>query len=80
MTAATKQWVPALAEAEPDYCWAVDLHVAADLMPEIVVKDVNSLSIQGLGALGVLPGIVLGQQAGIQITKNILSKSSMVST
>lgn len=80
MAAATRQWVPSLAHEQPDYCWAVDLHVAADLLPEIVEKGVNSLSIQGLGALGVLPGIVLGQQAGARITKDILLKSSMVST
>jgi glycine/D-amino acid oxidase-like deaminating enzyme len=80
MAAATKQWVPSLADSTPDYCWAVDLQVAADLLPEIVVRDVNSLSIQGLGALGVLPGIVLGQQAGVQITKNILLKNSMITT
>jgi len=30
--------------------------------------------------LGVLPGIVLGQQAGTKITKDILLKSPMVST
>lgn len=80
MAAATRQWVPSLANVEPDYCWAVDLHVAADLLPEIVENDANSLSIQGLGALGVLPGIVLGQQAGDRITRAILLKSSMVST
>lgn len=80
MAAATRQWVPSLANVEPDYCWAVDLHVAADLLPEIAENGENSLSIQGLGALGVLPGIVLGQQAGDRIARAILLKNSMVST
>ncbi|HEY9732432.1 MAG TPA: FAD-dependent oxidoreductase [Drouetiella sp.] len=80
MAAATRQWVPSLANVEPDYCWAVDLHVAADLLPEIAEFGENALSIQGLGALGVLPGIVLGQQAGDRITRVILLKNSMVNT
>ncbi len=62
MAAATRRWVPSLKKI-PKYCWAVDLHVAADLLPEITAQGENWLCIQGLGALGVLPGMVLGKQA-----------------
>lgn len=80
MAAATMRWAPALQGSRPDYCWAVDLNVASDLLPEIVIRDENFLSIQGLGALGVLPGIVLGQQAGAQIALQIKSPRSAVGT
>jgi glycine/D-amino acid oxidase-like deaminating enzyme len=68
MAAATRKWVPALADCEPDYCWAVDLNVAPDLLPEIVDRGENWLSVQGLGALGVLPGLVLGERAADKVT------------
>ncbi|MDQ5936192.1 MAG: FAD-binding oxidoreductase [Cyanobacteriota bacterium erpe_2018_sw_21hr_WHONDRS-SW48-000092_B_bin.40] len=71
MAAATHQWVPSLAGVEPDYAWGVDLHVAPDLLPELVALGDNWLSIQGLGALGVLPGLVLGERAAKQITTSL---------
>lgn len=71
MAAATRQWVPGLKNAEPDYCWGVDLHVAPDLLPELVACGENWFSIQGLGALGVLPGLVLGERAAQQITTSL---------
>lgn len=71
MAVATRQWVPALAGIEPDYSWGVDLHVAPDLLPELVTLGDNWLSIQGLGALGVLPGLVLGERAAKQITTSL---------
>ncbi|MFA6208995.1 MAG: FAD-dependent oxidoreductase [Candidatus Obscuribacterales bacterium] len=71
MAEATRQWVPCLQQAEPNYCWGVDLHVAPDLLPEIVERDDNYLSIQGLGALGVLPGLVLGEQVADQIAASL---------
>lgn len=80
MAQATREWVPSLKEQSPEYCWAVDLHVAADLLPEIRELGEKHLSIQGLGALGVLPGIVLGQQAGVKISESIALKNSMVGT
>jgi len=70
MAAATRQWVPSLIE-EPKYCWAVDLHVASDLLPELVEIGHNYLSVQGLGALGVLPGMVLGKKAARQVFRNL---------
>lgn len=71
MAAATRLWVPALKNSEPDYGWGVDLHVAPDLLPELAVRGDNWLSIQGLGALGVLPGLVLGERAAQQITTSL---------
>ncbi|CAN5284626.1 FAD-binding oxidoreductase [soil metagenome] len=71
MAAATQQWVPGLKDSEPVYCWGVDLHVSPDLLPEIVTKSENWLSIEGLGALGVLPGLVLGERAAQQITSRL---------
>lgn len=71
MAAATRQWVPTLSGLEPDYSWGVDLHVAPDLLPELVTVGDNWLSIQGLGALGVLPGLVLGERAAKQITTSL---------
>ncbi|MFA7339957.1 MAG: FAD-dependent oxidoreductase [Candidatus Obscuribacterales bacterium] len=71
MAAATRLWVPSLKNAEPDYGWGVDLHVAPDLLPELAFCGENWLSIQGLGALGVLPGLVLGERAAQQITSSL---------
>lgn len=71
MATATKLWVPALKNSEPDYGWGVDLHVSPDLLPELAVCGDNWLSIKGLGALGVLPGLVLGERAAQQITNNL---------
>ena len=34
------------------------------MIPELSTIGRNALSIDGLGALGVLPGIVLGRRAG----------------
>ncbi len=70
MVAATKKWVPTL-KKDPKYCWAVDLHVAADLLPEIIAQGDYRFSIQGLGALGVLPGMVLGKQAALMSAKRV---------
>jgi len=41
------------------------------LLPELAVCGDNWLSIKGLGALGVLPGLVLGERAAQQITNNL---------
>jgi glycine/D-amino acid oxidase-like deaminating enzyme len=61
----TRRWLPELAYAEPQFTWAVDLQVTADMVPTLRIFGHASpgAAIEGLGALGVLPGIVLGRQA-----------------
>jgi hypothetical protein len=61
---AARHWLPELAGQEPLYTWGVDLNVTANMIPELHTIGKNALSIDGLGALGVLPGIVLGRRAG----------------
>jgi glycine/D-amino acid oxidase-like deaminating enzyme len=63
---AARRWLPELAEAQPTHAWAVDLAVAADLSPRLCTLEAPppGVVIEGLGALGVLPGIVLGRRAG----------------
>ncbi len=67
---AAHHWLPELAEQEPCATWAVDLQVAADMVP--ILRDLGTvapgLAIEGLGALGVLPGIILGRRAGVLVT------------
>ena len=63
---ATRRWVPELRGASPAYRWAVDLKVTADLIPEmrvLVVDGAPGVAIEGLGAHGVLPSMVLARQA-----------------
>ncbi|MFX4971170.1 hypothetical protein ABTB72_19520, partial [Acinetobacter baumannii] len=59
---------------DPSNLWAVNLEVASDMMPQIVERSKTpiAVSIEGLGALGVLPGMVLGKQAGQKIASTIL--------
>ena len=73
MIAAAKNWMPALRKLEPSNIWAVNLEVASDMMPEIVVleKTPEAYAIQGLGALGVLPGMVLGKECGAKIATDL---------
>jgi glycine/D-amino acid oxidase-like deaminating enzyme len=63
---AARRWLPELAGREPTHAWAVDLAVSHDMIPHIrsLSADVSGVAIEGLGALGVLPGIVLGKRAG----------------
>ncbi|HEX8036212.1 MAG TPA: FAD-dependent oxidoreductase, partial [Ktedonobacterales bacterium] len=62
---AARYWLPELAHAEPTHGWAVDLAVSADMVPHIraLGDQAPGFAVEGLGALGVLPGIVLGEQA-----------------
>lgn len=57
---------------EPRWAWAVDLDSTADLLPHLrpLTKSAPGLAIEGLGALGVLPGMVLGQRAGTDLAQN----------
>ncbi len=70
---AARHWLPELENKEPTSTWAVDLAVSPDMIPTIhnIGDTAPGLSIEGLGALGVLPGIVLGQRAGKQITTTL---------
>ncbi len=67
---AARHWLPELAQQEPLYTWGVDLDVTANMIPELhpLGEKARGVSIDGLGALGVLPGIVLGRRAGELIT------------
>jgi glycine/D-amino acid oxidase-like deaminating enzyme len=59
------RWIPELRDASPKYTWAVDLKVTPEMLPQIKIlnDEPHAVSIIGLGALGVLPGILLGRQA-----------------
>lgn len=62
---ATRRWMPELQGTDPTHRWAVDLYVTADLIPAMRVLEggVPGISIEGLGAHGVLPGMVLARQS-----------------
>jgi L-pipecolate oxidase len=62
---ATRRWIPELRGTNPTHRWAVDLYVTADLIPAMRVLDeaAPGAAIEGLGAHGVLPGMVLARQA-----------------
>ena len=61
----TRRWVPELAGKRPTYKWAVDLAVKAEMIPHVRVlgESAPGVAIEGLGAHGVLPGMILAQQA-----------------
>ncbi len=65
LAGATRRWMPELRGANPTHRWAVDLYVAADLVPAMHVLEGGSpgVAIEGLGAHGVLPSMVLATQA-----------------
>jgi glycine/D-amino acid oxidase-like deaminating enzyme len=73
MAAAAGQWLPGLASRAPDYRWAVNLNVTPDMIPEL--KRSNStapaISVAGLGALGVLPGVALGRRAALKVVADL---------
>ncbi|MGH2515749.1 MAG: NAD(P)/FAD-dependent oxidoreductase [Ktedonobacterales bacterium] len=70
---AARRWLPELAASQPSHTWAVDLEVAAVLVPRIRDLDasVPGMAIEGLGALGVLPGTVLGRRAGESLARRL---------
>ena len=72
---ATRHWLPELAGKEPIFTWAVDLAVTAGMIPELrVLSDTApGIAIEGLGAHGVLPGLVLAQRAGEYIVSQLAS-------
>lgn len=70
---AARHWLPELANKEPLYSWAVDLAVTAEMVPTLRnISDVApGFAIEGLGALGVLPGMTLGQRVGKEIVARL---------
>ncbi|HEY4389368.1 MAG TPA: FAD-dependent oxidoreductase [Ktedonobacteraceae bacterium] len=68
---AAQYWLPELAGQEPRYRWAVDLSVSAQLIPQLrkLGEKAPGYAIEGLGSLGVLPGILLGERAGKLVTR-----------
>jgi glycine/D-amino acid oxidase-like deaminating enzyme len=73
LAGATRRWLPELVDQAPSHAWAVDLDVSADLMPRMrdLVAAAPGVAIEGLGALGVLPGTVLGRRAGESIARRL---------
>jgi glycine/D-amino acid oxidase-like deaminating enzyme len=71
LASAAHHWLPELIHAQPHATWAVDLQVTADMVPTLrpLGEVAPGFSIEGLGALGVLPGIVLGRRAGTLVTR-----------
>jgi glycine/D-amino acid oxidase-like deaminating enzyme len=66
-------WLPELQTAEPKYIWAVDLKVAPDMVPHLrhFGNKAPAASVEGLGALGVLPGILLGKKGALELVSRI---------
>ena len=73
LVAGTRHWLPQLAGHEPTHAWAVDLAVGADMRPRLSAIGARApgLSVEGLGALGVLPGMLLGREAGERIAHKL---------
>ncbi|WIG61775.1 MAG: hypothetical protein OJF49_004523 [Ktedonobacterales bacterium] len=73
LTESTRHWLPELAQVAPSHAWAVDLAVAPDMVPQtrVLGERAPGLAIEGLGALGVLPGILLGRRAGTQVATRV---------
>lgn len=61
-----RYWLPELSGQQFQYQWSVDLDVSAQTIPTLreLGAKAPGLAIEGLGALGVLPGIVLGRRGG----------------
>lgn len=70
---ASRRWLPELRGEMPTHTWAVDLAVSADMVPQAreVGEVAPGVTIEGLGALGVLPGIVLGRRVGEDVARRL---------
>lgn len=70
---AARRWLPELAQQEPLFTWAVDIDVSSDMIPELrpLADNAPGVSIEGLGALGVLPGMALGKRAGQSVVAQL---------
>lgn len=78
LAAGARRWLPELRDQEPIYQWGVDLDVSAALVPNLreLGKKAPGLAIEGLGALGVLPGLVLGKRGGELVARIIGQKAT----
>lgn len=70
---AARHWLPELAHVEPSHAWAVDIAVASDMVPHLrpLSERAPGQAIEGLGALGVLPGMLLGRRAGEAMARRL---------
>jgi hypothetical protein len=73
---ATRHWLPELAGKEPIFAWAVDLAITAEMIPlqHELSTTAQRIVIEGLVAHGMLPGMVLAQQAGEFIIHRVLAR------
>ncbi len=78
LAAGSRRWLPELREQKPIYQWGVDLEISADMVPHLreLGKKAPGLAIEGLGALGVLPGLVLGKRGGALVAQIIGQKDT----
>lgn len=70
---AARHWLPELRSEQPTYAWAVDIAVASGMVPrtERLGSRTPGYAILGLGALGVLPGSILGRRAGEDLAREL---------
>ncbi len=73
---ATRNWVPELVGKQQAYTWAVDLYVTSGLLPHLRHldeggKSAPGVALEGLGAHGVLPSMVLARQAADYIIERL---------
>ncbi|HET8844438.1 MAG TPA: FAD-dependent oxidoreductase [Ktedonobacteraceae bacterium] len=73
-----RHWLPELVHQQPEYQWSVDLEISADMVPHLreLGENAPGLAIEGLGALGVLPGILLGQRGGSLLARVLAQDAS----
>jgi len=71
---AARHWLPELGSTQPVYAWAVDIAVSSDLRPNArrLEGKVPGYAIEGLGALGVLPGSILGRRSGERLARELV--------
>lgn len=75
LASGARHWLPELSSREPAYQWGVDLDVTANMVPNLreLGERAPGLAIEGLGALGVLPGLVLGKRGG-ELIASVISQ------
>jgi glycine/D-amino acid oxidase-like deaminating enzyme len=70
---AARRWLPELTGLPPSYTWAVDIAVSSSMLPQArrLEGRAPGYAIEGLGALGVLPGSVLGRCSGKDLAREL---------